>query len=385
MFRRKTSCASACLTVLVVLFIPFMGSAQPLSGSPALEADFEESQSEPATRYADGAVVLQDAPDIVVLAAPGAASWRQDVVDKLLATGYFASITSIDISNSTGSTPTSAFLETFDAALVFSDDLYDNATLLGDRMAGFLELGRGVVTAMFELRNGQTDYHMGGEWLEESYSFFPPGVGRLSDAASLGEVAAPFHPVMRGVEELEASTAYRIDTDAAPAGATLLASWSDGSPLAMIREDLPGRRVALALYPPSSDVLTGSWEPDGDGGLLMANALLWAAGADLESQMDSDMDGLGDLLEGEADSDGDGIPNKLDLDSDADGIPDQFEGAEDLDGDGQPNFLDADADGDGIFDIVDDSTPGAPLQVLWLLPVAICLAAAALRRGELAS
>lgn len=42
--------------------------------------------------------------------------------------------------------------------------------------------------------------------------------------------------------------------------------------------------------------------------------------------IDDDNDGIRDLLEGESDdADGDGIPNRLDLDSDNDGIPDQIE------------------------------------------------------------
>ncbi len=42
--------------------------------------------------------------------------------------------------------------------------------------------------------------------------------------------------------------------------------------------------------------------------------------------VDDDNDGIRDLLEGESDdADGDGIPNRLDLDSDNDGIPDQIE------------------------------------------------------------
>ncbi|WP_169736048.1 T9SS type B sorting domain-containing protein [Crocinitomix catalasitica] len=101
--------------------------------------------------------------------------------------------------------------------------------------------------------------------------------------------------------------------------------------------------------------------------------------------LDNDNDGIPDLAEGEGDKDGDGIVNKLDLDSDNDGIPDLVEAGgvdvdgdgvvdgftdidddgldddlaltpldnPDSDGDGMKNFLDLDSDNDGIPDLVE--------------------------------
>jgi len=51
------------------------------------------------------------------------------------------------------------------------------------------------------------------------------------------------------------------------------------------------------------------------------------------------------------DSDEDGIPDVLDEDDDNDGIPDTVEGLLDTDGDGNPNSLDLDSDNDGIPDV----------------------------------
>ena len=65
---------------------------------------------------------------------------------------------------------------------------------------------------------------------------------------------------------------------------------------------------------------------------------------------DDDNDGIPDSVEGDTDSDNDGIPNRLDTDSDGDGISDITEGAGDTDGDGTPNYLDEDSDGDGVPD-----------------------------------
>ena len=73
------------------------------------------------------------------------------------------------------------------------------------------------------------------------------------------------------------------------------------------------------------------------------------------ADLDSDGDGIPDLVEGTGDTDGDGIPDYLDEDSDGDGIPDSEEGTSDSDGDAIPDYLDSspDEDGDGIPDVMD--------------------------------
>jgi len=53
------------------------------------------------------------------------------------------------------------------------------------------------------------------------------------------------------------------------------------------------------------------------------------------------------------DIDGDGAQDHLDIDSDNDGILDVVEGIGDTDGDGIADFLDADSDNDGITDVVE--------------------------------
>ncbi|MER3373409.1 MAG: gliding motility-associated C-terminal domain-containing protein [Allomuricauda sp.] len=52
----------------------------------------------------------------------------------------------------------------------------------------------------------------------------------------------------------------------------------------------------------------------------------------------------------EVDTDGDGVPDVIDIDDDNDGILDTVEGLDDADGDGIPNHLDIDSDNDGLFD-----------------------------------
>ncbi|MCB1756367.1 MAG: hypothetical protein KDJ38_12640, partial [Gammaproteobacteria bacterium] len=69
--------------------------------------------------------------------------------------------------------------------------------------------------------------------------------------------------------------------------------------------------------------------------------------------LDSDGDGISDAIEGLGDTDNDGLANYLDGDSDADGLADSLEGNVDTDGDGIANFLDIDSDDDGIADAIE--------------------------------
>lgn len=74
--------------------------------------------------------------------------------------------------------------------------------------------------------------------------------------------------------------------------------------------------------------------------------------------IDSDNDGIPDVVEGTIDTDGDGIPNHLDLDSDNDGLFDIIEGGGvDIDGDGRSDDT-TDSDGDGLTDPYDSDSGG---------------------------
>ncbi|MCW1923320.1 hypothetical protein OKA05_12215 [Luteolibacter arcticus] len=70
---------------------------------------------------------------------------------------------------------------------------------------------------------------------------------------------------------------------------------------------------------------------------------------------DSDGDGISNEDEGSGlvDTDGDGVSDIVDGDSDGDGVPDVSEGADDFDSDGVANNRDLDSDNDGINDVIE--------------------------------
>jgi hypothetical protein len=82
-----------------------------------------------------------------------------------------------------------------------------------------------------------------------------------------------------------------------------------------------------------------------------ANTIADTATVDFTNLIDTDGDGIPDVIETTDDKDNDGIPNNMDLDSDNDGVLDAVEGATDTDSDGIADFLDLDTDNDGIPDI----------------------------------
>lgn len=113
-------------------------------------------------------------------------------------------------------------------------------------------------------------------------------------------------------------------------------------------------------------------DSDGDGQLDAAEAgpsPLEPIDSDLDGDpdyldLDSDNDGIPDSSEfAVQDTDGDGIPNHLDADSDNDSIPDQVESDINTDGDSNPDYLDWDSDNDGIPDLAESGNmPGTPVD-----------------------
>ncbi len=114
-------------------------------------------------------------------------------------------------------------------------------------------------------------------------------------------------------------------------------------------------RLSLALVAvlSSSPVNAGKDSTDWDNdGLSDEVEALIGSGiylADTDGDGISDKDEVGNITE-PLDSDKDGLLNVVDIDDDGDGIPTAIEGTTDTDKDGKPAYLDTDSDDDGLAD-----------------------------------
>jgi hypothetical protein len=161
---------------------------------------------------------------------------------------------------------------------VWSNYDFQDAVLLGDTLADYVDTGGGVVVAVFANCETLVTRVLGGRWLQ-GYDVLPSfgGIDYSGGPHTLGTVHAPGHPVMNGVTSFDGGGAsFRALSTSLTAGSTLIAEWSDGKVLAA--QGLNPQRVDLGFYPPSDGCVSGWWDSTTDGDLLMANALGHVAG-----------------------------------------------------------------------------------------------------------
>lgn len=200
-----------------------------------------------------------------------------DTRDKLLASGQFDSVSII---NAGLETPDASTLSMFDAVFVWSNFDFDDSVTLGDRLADYVDAGGGVVLAVFATTSDVQSRFLAGRWFSGGYDVIDDQMGNDAGPATLGTVHLPAHPLAAGVSQLDGGTASFRPSTTQLNGGTLVASWSDGSPLIAFRDDLAGPRVDLGLYPPSDDVSSLFWDTTTDGAAILSNALAFAAGVD---------------------------------------------------------------------------------------------------------
>ena len=183
----------------------------------------------------------------------------------LSATMPLDSFTYVDVSSQT---PTLATLNAFDSVLVWSNFGYQNAQLLGDNLADYVDAGGGAVLATFSFY-GSSGADLDGRIVTDtSYSPFSGQGSHYSDA-TLGTYDAG-HPIMAGVSSLDG---YYRDVVALNTGATLVASWSDGEELVAYNHG--GQVVGITLYPGEAT----TYGLDGDYAQLFGNALVFSSNA----------------------------------------------------------------------------------------------------------
>nr|WP_297525749.1 PEP-CTERM sorting domain-containing protein [uncultured Roseateles sp.] len=214
---------------------------------------------------------------VLILGAPVQAGGLADVQSKIAATGVVSGV--VDVFNVATGTPTLAMLTAYDAVLVYDESAlvpFASAVQLGNVLADYVDAGGGVVEA--GLSHATAAFKgMQGRFVTANYDVFNTN-NNQNTCGGLGHVTRPDSPLMRDVTRFNGGTSafcYRLT---AKAGAEVVSEWSNGQALAGYRMDHNGVVVGLNMFPTSSDVSPGGWNPASDGALLMANSLAFAAG-----------------------------------------------------------------------------------------------------------
>jgi|GEM_PF-3124356 len=216
--------------------------------------------------------------DVLVCGAASPQSWLDDVQNKLIATGAFSSVTTYN--TYTTGTPSLAYLQTFDAVLVYTDYPCIDPVTFGNNLAQYIDGGGGVVSSTF----ANASVLITGNFNTATYQVCIPNNGQLSSPTlTLGTIYPACNPIMSGISSFNGgSSSYRSSSNSFVPGTTLVADWSNGEWLVAARTNVGtsnARRADLNFYPPSSTVRSDFWDASTQGGQLMANALLWVAGA----------------------------------------------------------------------------------------------------------
>ncbi|NLO01359.1 MAG: HYR domain-containing protein, partial [Bacteroidales bacterium] len=194
----------------------------------------------------------------------------EDVQAYLMNTGMF---NVVDIIND--SIPTLPTLRNYDAILVWADANIDDT--IGDTLAAYIDEGGGVVSAVYNLYTG---WGIEGTRFNTDYLLLNLGTYSPAVTTTLGTVHDPNHPIMDLVSNLSNSTSYRNNNETMTTGSVVIAEWSDGLPLVVVKENLGpanARRADINLFPPSSTVRSDLWDATTDGDILLANALVWVS------------------------------------------------------------------------------------------------------------
>ena len=225
-----------------------------------------------------GFPIAAHAQKVAVLAAEDP-TLVADVQAKLLATGRLTQVDVIDVGAAGTPAPALATLLQYDAVIVWSDNGYGNPIALGNVLADYVDQGHGVVEAVFTFDSTSSNVVLGGRWRLEAYDAITLGPGDMATLALVADVSA--HPILAGVTGVATGENGFYHSGVFPAPcAQLVAHWNNGAPLvATCAGPHGGRVVALNMFPPSSDVVDGNWLSNTNGGLLMANALVYAGAA----------------------------------------------------------------------------------------------------------
>ncbi|MGZ5543840.1 MAG: immunoglobulin domain-containing protein, partial [Limisphaerales bacterium] len=223
------------------------------------------------TATSSNAVLTIDTNPRVAIYGAESSSWNADVKAKIVGTGLFLNA-DIDVFDPSTSTPTLATLQQYAAVLTWSDSPYQDPTTFGNVLADYVDSGGGVVIGAYafssSIGNGLAGRLVTGGYLPLTQA------ANAADTAHLTLVKdLPAHPILQNVNTFDGATASRHHSSALTVGSTQVAHWTDGKPLVAVK----GHVIALNFRPTSTDVNSVGWLSGTDGGVIMANSLLFGA------------------------------------------------------------------------------------------------------------
>lgn len=222
--------------------------------------------------------------NVAILSAIGNTAFENDIKAKITSPAN-APFLNIDILDVSSSTPDMATLLVYQAVMVVGNNPFQNSAMLGNFLQQYIDLGHGVVvTASSNVSNVAggncpNAFQLCGTFYSGNYWAIKPGQQQGGHATLDPNYLVPNDPLLAGVTSFDGGDFSTRILGAMGPGAIRVANWTDGTPFLATRTFASGaKEVAVNFYPPSSDGYPGLWLSSTDGGKILANAFVVAAG-----------------------------------------------------------------------------------------------------------
>jgi hypothetical protein len=144
----------------------------------------------------------------------------------------------------------------------------DQAQLLGDALADYVDAGGGVIEMVYG--NTEGDLLIAGRWREGDYACVTAATEGADLAGDLGPAVDGDH-VLSGSASSFGSPGPRTGNSQLREGAHEVTRYRDGQILLAVRDQGPGAVAWLGFYPGDPDDLSGDWAS------LMGDTIYWTA------------------------------------------------------------------------------------------------------------
>lgn len=172
------------------------------------------------------------------------------------------------------SNPTLEEMLQYDAILIFSDARFHDPEVLGNRLADYVDHGKGVVFATFA--NCANNLQLRGRFVYESFKYLSLSIEAQknlgADKSHLIKKVLPTHAILRDVERFDAGIYRSKCSPLIRDGIHVIAEWEDGVPCIAESSNVPV--VTLNFFPVNSLYLEDCWKVTTDGDRVLFNALM---------------------------------------------------------------------------------------------------------------